>query len=76
MRKPQPGTPITSTIITLLLMTGLLVVLVTAPVEAADLIEPVLATIAVVFTISVIGWFTRDPHKISKHEETEQGVNL
>lgn len=63
MRKPQTGTPITSTIITVLLTLGVLGVLMLTPTEAADLIEPVLITVAVVFTISVIGWFTRNPHK-------------
>lgn len=63
MRKPQTGTPITNTIITVLLTLGVLGVLMFTPTEAADLIEPVLITVAVVFTIGVIGWFTRNPHK-------------
>jgi hypothetical protein len=63
VRKPQTGTPITNTIIAVLLVLGVLGVLIFTPTEAADLIEPVLITIAVVFTISVIGWFTRNPHK-------------
>lgn len=63
MRKPQPGTPITSTVIAVLLVLGVLGVLIFTPTEVADLIEPVLITVAVVFTISVIGWFTRNPHK-------------
>ena len=62
MRKAQPGTPITNTIIAVLLTLGVLGVLMLTPTEAADLIEPVLITVAVVFTIGVIGWFTRNPH--------------
>lgn len=63
MRKPQTGTPITNTIIAVLLVLGVLGVLMFTPTEAADLIEPVLITVAIMFTIGVIGWFTRNPHK-------------